>query len=320
MRDLTPEEVYEGMANIRRPVMRALYSAISNIFDRYLNGSQGILEVGAGDGFLKRTLKSKLYWVELDKYESRPRDCFVQSSATSMPFQNDEFDAVVGFESYNTFSASELEKALIESIRVLKSGGNFLLAYDFFPSASIFYTICAEKGLMVQEVECMRDGLLAGGIKYIPLEKMADYKAAVNSKTLGSEERGSGLSEIDRSFQEIFAMLFSNDAWDRYGVVMTGMKMAEIFQEYVCGIISPHFDDIEHGVEIQFYSGTKLNGQEVCNIRPDFIDINAPPPHILEDFNRWNEKSQSDSSLCMELIGVPFIVGKGKVKMKVPAE
>ncbi|MFP4011887.1 MAG: class I SAM-dependent methyltransferase [Spirochaetaceae bacterium] len=97
-----------------------------------------VLEVGCGRGggasYIARYLRPRSY-VGLDLSENGIRFCnthyttpnlrFVRGDAEALPFEDDQFDAVVNVESSRAYN--DVERFFAEAYRVLRPGGAFLL-------------------------------------------------------------------------------------------------------------------------------------------------------------------------------------------------
>ena len=129
---------------LRYLFLGAARHAFSRIYHESFKGNERVLEVGSGLGFLRRCWldesKFKGTWIELDfqipfleeAKRLNPDGVYVGGSADSLPFPTGSLDVVCGLASYDELP--NLEKAVQEASRVLKTSGLFLHMLDIVPS------------------------------------------------------------------------------------------------------------------------------------------------------------------------------------------
>jgi demethylmenaquinone methyltransferase/2-methoxy-6-polyprenyl-1,4-benzoquinol methylase len=134
------------------------------LFKDKLSGSDKVLEIGSGTGFLTSHLMSNGYNViptdisltmlNVNK-QSNNIDKAVVCNAEHLPFASDTFDCVVGNNTY--YHYLNKEKVLQEIRRVLKKNGKMLFS-EMNPNFPLWYTQKPRKGLegMVMESEMYR--------------------------------------------------------------------------------------------------------------------------------------------------------------------
>lgn len=116
---------------------RALQKALANFQKHYWGGTEKVLEIGSGLGFLRQNWPSfQGTWVQLEPQraflkkaaERLPSGMYVQGSVYGLPVADQSFDIVGGYGSFDVFSS--LEQAVKEVDRVLKHGGLFFHMLD----------------------------------------------------------------------------------------------------------------------------------------------------------------------------------------------
>ena len=127
--------VYE---EYRELTLRATKRLFDYLHLQNTQGNKKVLEIGSGIGFLRRNWSKKFNgeWVKLDSQpfflkDARtrfPNGDYLCASAYELPFPDKTFDVVCGFNSYDNFM--DLETAVQEAARVLKSGGRFFHMMD----------------------------------------------------------------------------------------------------------------------------------------------------------------------------------------------
>jgi SAM-dependent methyltransferase len=103
----------------------AAYVALKNFIVKYRLCDKRCLEVGCGRGFFQDLVEDYTGVDLSDSVRQNLHKPFYQTSATELPFGNDEFDAI--WSVYTLEHIPEPEKALTEMRRVLKPGGLIFL-------------------------------------------------------------------------------------------------------------------------------------------------------------------------------------------------
>lgn len=116
-------------------VSRAIKVWLSAIYEQDFQGNETVLEVGSGLGFLQRNWPVQFdgKWVQFDlnplalqvARQIYPAGNYVAGSAFELPFEDNSFDVVCGFNCYDLMLAYQ-DRAFKEASRVLKEGGFFL--------------------------------------------------------------------------------------------------------------------------------------------------------------------------------------------------
>jgi ubiquinone/menaquinone biosynthesis C-methylase UbiE len=154
------EEVkyFEEFERNRAVVLKANQKLLTDLYNSVFEGDERVLEVGCGAAFLKRSMpEHKGEWVQLDSKaviqkakELYPEGTYKVGSVYKLPFPDESFDVVCGFNSYDMFY--DLEKAVNETHRVLKKGGVFFHGLDLYPC-----------------IAPIQDDLKRAGIHYLPV-------------------------------------------------------------------------------------------------------------------------------------------------------
>ena len=87
------------------------------------DGEGNILEVGCGSGAL--TIRSALTWPK-----AKVIGVFQHGDAKQLDFPDESFDVVISNYVYHNVMGADMQKLLLESLRVLKKGGVFALNDD----------------------------------------------------------------------------------------------------------------------------------------------------------------------------------------------
>ena len=130
---------YESYYSYVTPVDASLsvYSHLGDL-DEWIKGKE-VLDLGAGLGQYSENIlnrgassvtaleyqKCKVHWMQ-----QRAQDvCVVQGSASELPFEDNSFDSIF---SHTVFEhLPDVKKALLESHRVLRPGGQFVLSFNY---------------------------------------------------------------------------------------------------------------------------------------------------------------------------------------------
>ena len=124
----------------RAVVSRVTEKWLLALYQRHFQGHETVLEVGSGLGYFKRKLpKHNGIWVQLDSNpvalkearhkDSSGRGIYVAGTGLLLPFEDESFDVVCGFNCYDLLAAFG-DEAFTEARRVLKKGGLFLHTQD----------------------------------------------------------------------------------------------------------------------------------------------------------------------------------------------
>ena len=303
----TQEDIYQGMKNDRTPVMRSLERTIQSMVPRLIGNPKKVLEVGAGDGFLKRTLKPISDWTELDikKAESRNgTDGFIQADATNMPFKDNSFDAIIGFESFNAIPYEILEKALGESMRVLRPNGSFLLFHDFAVASAITDSLLKKDGYETRVKFFNRKDLPASRVQYIIPERVEEYYDAF--KRLDEES--------DDPLESISLIFGKQPELEEYWQSMSREKETQMFHQYLKDTLKDYFHEIESGQEVGDNIFPRKKGQRKTNFHGmylsqedlrDKLRSKSVIPCILKTFARF--KLPTREAVC-----IPYTICRNK--------
>lgn len=131
----------------RSLILRATRKIFSSFDKENFQGNERILEVGSGMGFLRRNWPNNYRgeWVQLDSQpvyleEAKrrfPKGTYICGSVYQLPFPDESFDVVCGFNSYDNFF--DLETAIQETARVIKPSGLLLHMLDLIPNREPLY-------------------------------------------------------------------------------------------------------------------------------------------------------------------------------------
>ena len=121
--------------------LRATQDVLAHVYKKNFKENEKVLEIGAGTGFMKKNWPKeyKGTWIQLepqyafikDAAKRTKNETFVHANVYDIPFENESFDVVCGFCSYDVFM--DLDRAVDETYRVLKKGGLFFHLLDAFP-------------------------------------------------------------------------------------------------------------------------------------------------------------------------------------------
>ncbi len=117
-------------------------SRIDEVVKLIPNKELNLLDVGVGYGFLENAInryrpESKMIGIDitpanLTAIRNRVRGSFVVGTASSLPLRQRQFDAVCILEVLEHLYFKEAQKALEESMRVLKSDGILIISVPLF--------------------------------------------------------------------------------------------------------------------------------------------------------------------------------------------
>ncbi|MDO8461141.1 MAG: class I SAM-dependent methyltransferase [bacterium] len=143
----------------RMLTIRATWKLLAKFCQANISENATVLEIGSGTGFLRRNLTPDTgdLWVQMDGQpyfldiakNLSSQDTYICGSAYNVPFQDESFDVVCGFSSFDTFP--DLNPTIRESHRVLKKGGLFFHMLDLLPSDEIMDQYVSQNGLKPPE-------------------------------------------------------------------------------------------------------------------------------------------------------------------------
>ena len=121
----------------RSNILRAMKNAFLWLSENELGSPKRVLEIGSGNGFLRRNIPNFDEWVELEIVvehlkDSRKRDSngiFITGDSRRLPFADEYFDTVIGFNSFDQYG-EDLDSVVEEARRVLKTRGSFFHIID----------------------------------------------------------------------------------------------------------------------------------------------------------------------------------------------
>ncbi len=298
--DNTPEDVYNGMEEIRRHTSRAMRTALTRLYRRHFSGSEDVLEIGAGKRFMQCMIPPHSgKWIGLDSYRGGASfPCSVQADAGRLPFLNGTFDRVVGFESFNSFHGG-LEGVVTESVRVLKRGGTFMCAYDFCPVPDFLGEDYSNRGLPVRRDVTFVHGLPSTRLMYIPEKNMAAYMAQADGNS-GNDDITAIVKQMD-------------ETWEKFGKRVPPTAIVRQFNQMMADLLRSHFDSVKTGVETAFYCGSREDGQHEFNFHGQsdselryslayFRSVPTMAYHALRTASMLRMP-------CVEAAQIPYIVG-----------
>lgn len=138
-------EIFSIYESGRLLVRDAAKEVVKDVFEKYVPSDGIVVELGSGVGELS-TLLPQEYGDNLIGVEKTERFTRVQKKNDSesktvvadiyaLPIKDESVDAVVSFSVFDTLS--NLEKAIAEAKRVLKSGGRFVHLLDLQPNMHV---------------------------------------------------------------------------------------------------------------------------------------------------------------------------------------
>lgn len=127
-----------GYTRIRAPVSRAMDLWFADLYEQNFNGNETVLEVGSGLNALSINLPEHHgKWVHFDldtealkeAKKISPDGIYVAGTGLELPFEDESFDVVCGFNCYELLTAYQ-DQAFTEASRVLRKDGLFLHLQD----------------------------------------------------------------------------------------------------------------------------------------------------------------------------------------------
>jgi len=158
-----------------------------------LTGDTVLLDAGCGSGmFSSLAIKAGAQVVGMDAAEGllevarqrNPENTFLEEDLEAMPFSNESFDMVTGFNSFQY--AGNFANALIEAKRVLKTGGRLVIGIWDKPELSEAATVLKAIGLLLPPPPAgtpgpfalSEDGKIEGICESIGLKMVSKKKVA----------------------------------------------------------------------------------------------------------------------------------------------
>ncbi len=307
----TQEDIYQGMKEARATVIHCLERTIQEMVPRLICCPDRVLEIGAGDGFLKRTLKPDCEWIEFDRDGGKKRrrsNGFVKGDATKLPFDNKSFDAVLGYESFNAFNYEDLEKAVRESLRVLKPGGSFLVFHDFEIASEVTMGILGRRYLSRQRITPGHK-LTHSVLKVVPPEKRKAYNKTY--KRLSERNKNNKDNPLANA-----RMLFEPPKeLEKFWEEITMEKALKLFHNYITKLIKGKFEDVQTGAEVGDGIFARNIGQIKCPLS-NFLGTYFSEKDMLSKLMKkctWSQKiGYVFAYLGRETVSIPYTVGKGR--------
>ena len=139
----------------RQLVAPELGEIISETLSQYIPVDSTIVEIGSGNGALRRyagQLSNQYSWIETEQnpeFLNGSPDSDNQKVAAqlpNLPFHQESVDAVVGFSVLDTLRPTTLKSTAGEVARVVKNGGTFTHILDMAPDYSIEIESAAAEG------------------------------------------------------------------------------------------------------------------------------------------------------------------------------
>ncbi len=231
---------FRDFQKLRDLVLRATQKALAKFHNEYFSGSERVLEVGSGAGFLRENWPDAFEgeWVELDGQPAflreakkrRSHGTFVTGSVKDLPFPDASFDVVCGYGSFDVLY--NLESAVQEVERVLRPGGLFFhildlhachdpIAHDF-KQDGIPYRISRNTSSPLSLLSGI--GSERWQFDYIPEKKVAKFLAAL------------GLSSDDVDFSKGgsvgYSELFDVMSQEEKGMYLLGPDPSNVLDRY----------------------------------------------------------------------------------------
>lgn len=134
-----------GYAQNRVLVSRAMNLWFADLYEQNFKGNETVLEVGSGLNVLSTNLPEHHgKWYQLDSdtealkeaKKLSPNGVYISGSGLELPFEDNSFDVVCGFNCYDLLMAYQ-DTAFAEARRVLKNDGLFLHIQDLLTPLNI---------------------------------------------------------------------------------------------------------------------------------------------------------------------------------------
>ncbi len=190
-------DVLDRFEYLRNFYLRATKKIFHNFYKKNFDGTERVLEIGSGLGFLKRNWPEEFKgeWIQMDSShylldeakKRHPQGNYLEASVYDIPSPDESFDVVCGLSSFDTFY--NLEDAMQESTRVLKRGGLFFHFLDLQPSSDPIYNSILE-GYFLPGLEENDAGGLSDSksiISYIPYDKYEAYLKKIKKLSVDDE-------------------------------------------------------------------------------------------------------------------------------------
>ncbi|MCA9496899.1 MAG: class I SAM-dependent methyltransferase [Nanoarchaeota archaeon] len=127
------QNYYDGIAKGYKNLYHEEQIKKINIIKNQIPKKGKILDLGSGDGVLNQFIKNKEELISFDlskellKLNPNKNENKIQGSILNMPFKNEEFDYLISFTVFQDLS--DPKKAILESKRILKKDGTFILSF-----------------------------------------------------------------------------------------------------------------------------------------------------------------------------------------------
>jgi ubiquinone/menaquinone biosynthesis C-methylase UbiE len=171
-------EVFDSYRSGRDMTGGVVAHQIGQVVLTELNPGMRVLEMGAGDGYLRECVRNNLLdsvvWVETDQSErylglsASRRETRVVSEFPVTPFADETFDAVIALSAFDTLPTDRLTASLEECTRILKLGGTVLHILDMAANTDDIYSEARSQGLLPFPAIMRRDdGEEVSGVHYV---------------------------------------------------------------------------------------------------------------------------------------------------------
>lgn len=251
-------EKIEDLEIYRKQILRAERDALKNIYYENFGEEDKVLEIGCGIGFLKRNVPMHREWIQLDINKElikrakklNPEGDYILASAYSLPFINEAFDIVCGFNSFDVFE--EVDKAIRETHRILKPNGLFIHILDVHPASTLIKRELEEKEIEFFEYNPPDESNIKSKkeamIYFIPPENEKKFEE-------DSEKIPENIRPED-TLKRLVGVFIKN------GKSIPLTKRVDYFERILSSELKPHFGEIKTGSVRRLHEEKRLKHQK----------------------------------------------------------
>lgn len=280
---------------------RALKEIFTKLHGWHFRGKERLLEIGSGIGFLRRSWprRFKGEWVQLDAQKDFtaeaqrkfPQGTYVTGSAYDLPFPARSFDYVYGYCSFDVLY--NVETAVKETARVLKSGGVFFHMLDIGASTDVVQNYFQKERIPLMMSRDHKGPYSFGmpskvpwNLRYIPCENLPAFLEEVGmtpeemdaceridsgfalDKFLEKKRNGQPLSDFEDNCFEEYETIFDRHA--------RKIDVDAYFKDNLMKSLSKHFGEENIGTE-------KLRGRDVGRRTESQAKFNPEAFYFMND-------------------------------------